>query len=321
MLAAIENFNKVYGDYKLETTLILLTNAWELIAKAVLVKRKKNIYQDRKKTKTLSCEEAINKLLYWKELEENQVELLQQIASLRNRCTHGVLPNVPEEIQHHLLFFGCKFFKDLAITHFPKNGKLLNKNFLTLSLDHMTTYGDKIQKLVSRLRRGKKGDKELVWLLERGIRYVENNSFISQEEFEKLYKGKKKITPYLKIGEYIQNADMVRVVPIQAPKNYSVDIELRKGSKKLEKSLPVSIKRSDIDSDYPHLTKDIATELNRSVNFVAKCMTGLGLKGDRKYHQAIRTSDSGVVQRYSNSAKDYLKEYLKNNPQYDPFRI
>ena len=116
---AVSNFNSVYGDYKIETSLILLTNAWELLAKAVLIKRKKNIYSDAKKARTIPCEEAINKLLHWKEIEKDQAELLQQIVSLRNQCTHDVLPEIPEEIQHHLLFFACKFFRELCLTSAP----------------------------------------------------------------------------------------------------------------------------------------------------------------------------------------------------------
>ena len=75
IVCAINSFNSVYGDYKVENTLILVSNAWELLAKSILVKRKKNIYTDRKKEKTISCEEAINKLVHFKELELTQAEL------------------------------------------------------------------------------------------------------------------------------------------------------------------------------------------------------------------------------------------------------
>ncbi len=38
--SAISSFNSVYGDYKIEMTLILLTNAWELLGKAILIRAK-----------------------------------------------------------------------------------------------------------------------------------------------------------------------------------------------------------------------------------------------------------------------------------------
>jgi len=319
IVCAINSFNSVYGDYKVENTLILVSNAWELLAKSILVKRKKNIYTDRKKEKTISCEEAINKLVHFKELELTQAELLQQIISLRNRCSHENLPPVPEAIQHHLLFFSCKFFKELLIKHFPKKKSLLSKNFLTLSFDHMTTYSDTVQKLVSKLRTVGKDHKELIWLLERGVRYVESSDYISQDAFEKLYINKKKITPYLKVGDYLDKAEMLRVVPIQAPKNYSADIELRKGGKKLSGTLPVSISKSNVDEDYPLLNNDIAKKLKKSSSYIAKCMSKLDLKGNKDYHQAIRVSKSGSVQRYSKKALNFLEDYLKKNPNYNPY--
>ena len=319
MLSAIDSFNRVHGEYKTETTLILLSNSWELLAKAVLVKRKKNIYTDSKKTKSISCEDALNKLVHWKELETNQAELLQQIISLRNRCTHDILPPIPPEIQHHLLFFSCKFFKELSLKQFPKTEDKLTHNFLTLSFDHMTTYSDTVQRLVSKLRRGSKNDKELVWLLERGIRYVEVSKYISQPEFEALYKGKKKITPYLKIGEHMEHVDMVRIVPVQAPKNYTADISLRKGSKKAGSSLPVAITKSDLDETHPLLTKDVAAEIGRTPNFTAKALKVLGIKGNDDLHRALRTSSSGEVQRYSVAAMEQLKEHLAKNPEYNPY--
>ena len=39
----IDAFNSVWHPYRYETTLLLLTNAWELLAKAVLVQRKESI--------------------------------------------------------------------------------------------------------------------------------------------------------------------------------------------------------------------------------------------------------------------------------------
>lgn len=322
MLTAIDNFNRVHGDYKAETTLILITNAWELLGKAVLVKKKKSIHKDRTKKETISCEKTINQLVAIKELHESQAQLLQQIVSLRNRCVHDVLPSIPEEIQHHLLFFGCKFFKELAVKHFAKLDKELSSNFLTLSFDHMTTYAAEVQKMISKLRRGSQGEKELVWLLERGIQYVDSSEYISQKEFEKLYKNKKKIAPYLKIAEHLGTVDMVRVVPVQAPQNYTADVTLRKGPKKLNDSLPVTIKKSNPDDDYPYFTGDIAREIGkpRNTNFVAKTMNDLGLKGNDEFHRSVKASKKSSVQKYSVAALSYIKNYLKNNPDYNPHK-
>ena len=56
MLAAVDNFNRVFSNYKTQTTFILLTNAWELISKAILLKKRKNIYRDKSKKITIAAE-------------------------------------------------------------------------------------------------------------------------------------------------------------------------------------------------------------------------------------------------------------------------
>ncbi len=256
----------------------------------------------------------------FREINENQAILLQQIVSLRNECVHNVLPKIPEGIQNHLFFFGCKFFKDLSIKHFPKTKKILERNYLTISFDQVTTYADQLQKMVGNLRRGKSSDKELVWILERGARFIDDQTYISQPDFEKLYRQKKKIIPHLKVGKYIEDADMVCIVPVQAPKNFTADIILRKGSKEQKGSLPVTIKKTKIEDDYQFLTRDIAEKIGKSTNFVAKSMSDLGLKGNDKYHQSIRTSRSGEVQRYSQAALSFLEKYLAKNQNYNPYR-
>ena len=147
-----------------------------------------------------------------KEIDKNQAQLLQQIVSLRNECMHNYILEIPEAIQTHLLFFGCKFFKDVAIRNFPKTKESLEKNYISISFDKMTTYADQLQSLISNLRRGTASDKELVWILERGVRFVTTETYIPQNKFENLYRDKKKITPHLKLGKYLESSDMLVVV-------------------------------------------------------------------------------------------------------------
>lgn len=317
MIAAIDSFNRVYGDYKTETTLLLLSNGWELLAKAVLLKKKQGILKAKNKTETISCEVALRKLFDIKEIDQNQSDLLQQIVSLRNQCTHDVLPHIPEEIQHHLLFFGCKFYKDLCKKHFPKLAETITQNFLTLSFDSMTTYATEVQKLISKLRKGSTGNKELVWLLERGVRYTDTNTYLSQAAFERLYKEKKKIMPHLKVASFLEKTDMIRVVPVQAPKNFTADINLKHGSKGNE-ALGVHVHK---DSDYQFFTEDVAKEIGKDSNFVARTAGKLKIKGDPRYHTTIKTSSkSSGVPKYNQAAIDFLKDFLRKNPNYSPYK-
>ena len=116
---AVDSFNSVHQPYRNETTLILMTNAWELLSKAVLVRAHKSIAGDRPGT-TISAEVAVSRLRHERILDENQEDCIQQVVSLRNAAVHHLLPDVPAEVMHHLLFFCCKFFRDVTQRYFAR---------------------------------------------------------------------------------------------------------------------------------------------------------------------------------------------------------
>lgn len=316
---AVESFNKVYGNYKLENTLILLTNGWELLGKSILIKNHKNIYTNKKEKLTISAEFCVNMLFNEKLIDDKQADVVQQVISLRNRASHFVLPKVPLEIQHHLFFYACKIFKDLVSKEFPSHKHKVSKNYLSISFDQLHTYSDKVRKLISGLKKSSKGEKELIWLLERGVSFRTLSNYMSQDKFEQLLK-KRKTLSHLNLKNFIDEADMVRIVPVQAPGGFTADVVLRKGSKKMKEALPVTIKKTDIEQDYPYLTKDLANKLNKNVNFVAKIVSNLGLRGNRDYHQSIRASKASYLNRYSDACLSHLKDYLIKNPSYNPHK-
>lgn len=217
---------------------------------------------------------------------------------------------------HHLFYFGCKFYKDIILEFFPRYDKEVKRNYLSISFENLTTYADKVQKLVGRLKRGKNSDRKLVWLLERGIRFAGSN-YISQEQFEGEYRKKERILPHLEINKFIKNVDMVRIVPIQAPKNYTADINLRKG-KISDTTLPVSVKKTDMEKDYPYLTNEVAQKVGKSTNFIANMSKELEIKDNPKFHQSVRASKSSKINRYSPAAVEYISKYLSEHPQYKP---
>src|ERR1700687_4402937 len=114
----IDAFNRVWHPYRYQTTLLLLTNAWELLAKAILVQQKESIARGQR-GETISAEVATHRLQIKKILDQNQAETIQQIISLRHAACHNVLPEIPAEVMQHLLFYSCKFFRDLVKTLFP----------------------------------------------------------------------------------------------------------------------------------------------------------------------------------------------------------
>lgn len=311
----IDAFNRVWHPYRYQTTLLLLTNAWELLAKAILVQEKESITRGHR-GETISAEAAVHRLQVKKILEEGQAETVQQIISLRHAACHNVLPDVPPEVMQHLLFYSCKFFRDLVGKLFPGHLKNMSENYLTLSFSDLTTYADKVQRSVSRVKKSA-NDKRLVWLLERGIQF-DGDAYITEAQFEQRYRGKKKILPHLALNQFVRRAEMVRIVPIQAPRNYTADITLRKGSA-ADSSLPVLVKKTDVEADYPFLTKELASKIGKNQNWTARAVAILGLKNNPKYHQAVRASATSLVHRYSPAAVQSLQQKLATEPAFDPY--
>lgn len=312
---AVDCFNRVRNPYRNESTLILLTNAWELLAKAVLVQRHQSIRRGQR-GETIGPEVAVARLKDLKVLDANQGETIQQVVSLRHAAVHHVLPPVADEIMHHLLFFACKFFRETVQDIFPTHARDLPGSFLSLSFVELTTYADKVQKSISRARRSP-ADRRLVWLLERGIVF-DGSAYLTEKQVEAKYKGKKKISPHLRLGDFVREADMVRIVPVEAPKNFTADVTLRKGSPR-DATLPIVVKKTDLEADYPFLTRELAEKMGRSQNWTAKALAVLKLKGDPKYHQPIRTSKSSHVQRYSDAALQKLQSHIAENPTFNPY--
>lgn len=313
---AVDCFNRVHNPYRDESTLILMTNSWELLAKAVLVKQHQSIKQG-KRGETIGPEKAILRLENAKVLDRTQAATLQQVVSLRHAATHYLLPPVPEEVMQHLLYFSCKFFRDVAEEQFPAHVQDMPGNFLSLSFTNLTTYADKVQKCVSKARRSP-SDQRLVWLLERGIAF-DGDAYLTEKQVEAKYRGKRKILPYLDVNKYLGDSEMVRVVPVQAPKNFTADLTLRKGSAR-DSSLPVVVKRTDVDTDYPYLTRELGEQLGQNQNWAAKTAALLKLKGDPKFHQEIRVSRSGSVHRYSRAAVEHVRSYVAQNPNFNPYK-
>ena len=312
---AVDCFNRVRNPYRDESTLILLTNAWELLAKAALVQKHQSI-QRGKRGETIGPETAVARLKDQRLIVANQADTIQQIISLRHAAVHHVLPPVPEEIMHHLLFYGCKFFRETVEKLFPAHAKDLPGNFLSLSFAELTTYADKVQRAVARARRSAT-DRRLVWLLERGIAF-DGSSYLTEKQVEAKYRGKRKIMPYLCLSDFVRTADMVRIVPVEAPKNFTADITFRKGSAS-DASLPIVVKRTELEIDYPYLTGELAALIGKNQNWTAKAAVILQLKGDPKYHQKIRASTTGYVQRYSDAARQKLQSHLAQYPNFNPY--
>jgi hypothetical protein len=313
---AIDAYNRGWHPYRNATTLLLLTNAWELLAKAVLLHRKESIRRGNR-GETISAETALHRIQVKGILDETQAGTIQQVISLRHAACHGALPEVPPEVMQHLLFYACKFFREVVGAEFPTHLKGMADNYLTLSFTDLTTYADKVQRAVARVKQSL-GDKRLVWLLERGVAF-DGAAYITETQFEQSYRNKKRILPHLGLSGFIRKADMVRIVPIQAPRNFTADISLRKGSA-ASSALPVVVRKTDIEADYPYLTKELGIALGKTQNWAAKAVAKLDMKGNPKFHQSVRAGANSAIHRYSMAALAALKDKLIAVPGFDPYQ-
>lgn len=125
--------------------------------------------------------------------------------------------------------------------------------------------------------------------------------------------------PNLAINAFVKNAEMVRIVPVQAPKNFTADITLRKGTK-ADSSLPIAVRKTDVEHDYPFLTSEIGTKLGKNASFISATIKFLGIKGNDQFHQSVRASSKTVIHRYSEAAFEKLKRYLTENPGFNPYQ-
>ena len=93
---SIEMFNRVDATHSDQAAIIFNAQAWELLAKAVLIKRRANILEAD--GKSISGEKAVTRLehiLHKISREENQT--IQQIISLRNEALHNIYPELDQE--------------------------------------------------------------------------------------------------------------------------------------------------------------------------------------------------------------------------------
>jgi hypothetical protein len=166
--------------------------------------------------------------------------------------------------------------------------------------------------------RKKEDSKRLIWLLEKGLSF-DGLKYMNQEQFEKIIRKEQRPFTKLKLQKQITNGENIRFVPVQAPRNYTADICLRKGPRNGE-GLPVVFRKENPTETHPHLTKDLAKLLGKTPNWVAMTVRIIGVFGDSRYHFKISTSSKTEHHRYSEEALGKLKDLLTKNPNFNPYK-
>lgn len=139
----IEIYNKPTIRYRIEGFSFFAINAWELMLKAELLNRGKNIYYKDDPDRTLSISNVIAKIYTDK---NTRIRLnLEKIIDLRNISTHYITEDY--EVKYAPLFQACvlNFVTEINKFHSVDMTDYIPQNFLTVSASYEPLSNEQIQ--------------------------------------------------------------------------------------------------------------------------------------------------------------------------------
>jgi len=319
---SIEMFNRIESIHSKQASIIFNAQAWELLAKAVLIKKKKNIYFAD--GKSITAEKAVNQLyhvVHSISLEENQT--IQQVISLRNEALHNIYPDLDEEIITHLIYWSLKTFHRIVKDEFRSYFIKFDKNYLSVAFKDYTFYSHKLNKLFAYSRKSKSEKNRALYILDRACKFaedIESDTYIPHKDWLDEIKSrprKARIGRHLSVSNYTNKQDNIIIVPVETPKGYKSEVTSTK-AKNASESLNVLVKKSDPEVDYPFLLSDLARHLEKTSYFVRSLAKHLNLLDNREYHTSIKSGKKSRLQKYSNKMLNHLKEFVAKNPHWFP---
>ena len=321
---SIEMFNRVDGIHSDQASVIFNAQSWELLAKAVLIKHNYRIHENN--GKSITGEKAVYKLEHsLKKISREENQTIQQIISLRNEAMHNIYPEFDQEIIIHLIYYSLKSFRNLINSEFKTYLPKIDKNYLSVSFKEHTFYSHKVGKLLTYSKKYSSEKNKSLYILDRACKFAEDsksNSYLKYDSWLKDIKSKPKksrIAMHLSIYNYTNNQENVRFVPVETKKGYKAEVFVEK-TKKANESVGVLIRKSDPEKDYPHLGSELAIILNKTSYFVQELIKHLNMKGNKDFHTTIKTGKKSATQKYSDRTLNFLKEYIKKNPQWSPYK-
>ncbi len=321
---SIEMFNRVDGTHSDQAAIIFNAQAWELLAKAVLIKHNAGIAESD--GKSITGEKAVTRLehvLHKISREENQT--IQQIISLRNEALHNIYPELDQEIIIHLIYYSLKSFRNLIEKEFKSYLPKIDKNYLSVSFKEHTFYSHKVGKLFGYSKKFSSEKNRALYVLDRACKFAADSgatAFVKYDSWAGDIRSKprkSRIAMHLAIYDYTNNQDNVRFVPVETKKGYKAEVVVERSNRATE-GMTVLTRTSDPERDYPHLSSDLAQTLGKSTYFVRQLAVQLSMIGNRDYYTAIKTGKSSTTKKYSDKALNYMKEYIAKNPTWSPYK-
>lgn len=318
---SIEMFNRIEPLHWKESVLIFNAQAWELLLKAILLKKRQSIYESD--GKTITAEKSLNKVLYdFQLISKEEAKTIAQIISLRNEATHALLPAVDDEIMSHLIYFSVTGFNQLISKMFKSYSRSFEKNYLSIALGDHTFYSNKVEKLLKYSKLKSTEQNKLLFLLDRGCEFVDNVANVQMKTKNKWDEGikalprKSRVARHLSIYDYINSQDNVRLVPVHVARGHSASIDVYPSK---NPNAPVLVKKTDPNKDFPHFTSDVARIIGKNQSFVARMTRKLNIRSNPDYCYLHKLKGSENP-KYSDKALSYIKDYLGKNTDFNPYK-
>lgn len=318
---SIEMFNRVEPPHWKESVLMLNAQAWELLLKGVLLKKKQSIHESD--GKTITAEKAMNKSLYGLQLiSKDDAKTIAQIISLRNEAVHNLLPAIDDEIMTHLIYFSITGFNQLIKKEFKSLSNSFEKNYLSIALGNHTFYSNKVEKLFKYSRKKSTEQNRLLFLLNRGCEFVDNvanTQMKTKKEWDATIKSlprKSRVAMHLSIYDYINSQENIRLVPVHVARGHSASVDVHPSK---NPNAPVMIKKTDPNKDYPYFTSTIAKILGKNQSYIAEMARSFGIKNKEEFCYLHKTT-SGQNPQYSDKGLNFMKNYLEQHPSYSPYK-
>lgn len=319
LVLAIEHFNRPYNQGRVETVLILLDHAFELLLKASLLHKGKKIREPRK-SETFGFDKCVRTSIVERIITEEQVLTLQTINSLRDAAQHYFV----ELSEQHFYFqaqSGLTVFKDVLKSSFGKNiVESLPKRVLPISTippqDINIFFEQEIEEVKKLLRPNSRKKLEAASIL-RGLSIVD-----SSIRGEKLQPSPAYINKLMKTIN--SSADLSKIFPgiasiVITSEGTGPSVSLRITKKEglpvqlVKEGTPgatvVAVKRVN-ELDYYNLSlTDLSKHVDLSVPKASALVKHLKINEDDTFFKRISIGKS-TFNRYSQEAIKKLKEEL-----------
>lgn len=153
------------------------------------------------------------------------------------------------------------------------------------------------------------------------VRHSGKNDRANKDDFDRMFKEK--------LDEFLKNVNIIaNQFPVSAKELRVVETLDSEGATPVQISesgegLPVMLKRerADPNLDFPYNAKELGKLLNKSLSFIARITSILGLRRDMKYAIQLKNPQGKIIMvKYSNETLDFLRGFLSQNPDFTPYK-